>query len=184
MFSHRHQAQRAHAGLAWVGDRLLAAYAKAGKQAEASRLARELLAQARQTLPPDSPQLAGRLAQLGLTLLEQEKGAEAEPLLRECLAIRQKKEPGEWATCLTQARLGAALLGQKKYAAAEPLLVQGCEGMRGWAARLGPSHYSFTRGPLAEGLKRLVALYDPLGKPAEAARYRKELEAIEEPAGK
>jgi serine/threonine protein kinase/tetratricopeptide (TPR) repeat protein len=117
------------------------------------------------------------LGGLGSNLLQQNKHAAAEPLLRESLAIRQKKEPAEWGTYSTQARLGAALLGQNKYADAEPYLVRGCEGMRRWAERLGPSHAAFTRKPLTETLQRLVRLYDALGKPDEAAKWRKELEA-------
>ena len=72
--------------------------------------------------------------------------------------------------------LGSSLLGQKKYADAEQYLVKGCEGMSRWAERLGPSHDAFTRKPLTETLQRLVQLYDALGKPDEAAKWRKELE--------
>jgi hypothetical protein len=39
-------------------------------------------------------------------LRQQRKHAEAEPLLRECLAIRQQKEPDVWTTFETQALLG------------------------------------------------------------------------------
>ena len=63
------------------------------------------------------------LAQIGLGLLQQKKWTEAEPLLRECLAIREKTQPDVWSTFNTQSLLGGALLGQKKYAEAEPLLL-------------------------------------------------------------
>jgi hypothetical protein len=78
--------------------------------------------------------------------------------------------------------LGGSLLGQKKHAQAEPHLVQGYEGMSRWAARLGPAHASLFTPPLAQSLRHLVLLYDALGKPAEAAKYRKELEALEKPS--
>ena len=81
-------------------------------------------AEARKTLPKDSPQLAGLLAQIGLSLLQAEEWTEAEPLLRECLAIREKTQPDAWTTFNTQSLLGGALLGQKKYAEAEPLLAR------------------------------------------------------------
>ena len=68
----------------------------------------ELLADARKTLPKDSPQLAGQLAQFGSTLLEKKEFAEAEPLLRECLAIREKTQPDAWTTFNTQSMLGGA----------------------------------------------------------------------------
>ena len=80
------------------------------------------MAEARKALPKDSPQLAGLLAQIGLSLLQQKKWTEAEPLLRECLAIREKTQPDVWSTFNTKSLLGGALLGQKKYADAEPLL--------------------------------------------------------------
>ncbi len=83
----------------------------------------EQLPEARKALPKDSPQLAGLLAQIGLGLLEQKKWTEAEPLLRECLAIREKTQPDAWSTFNTKSALGGALLGQKKNTDAEPLLL-------------------------------------------------------------
>jgi eukaryotic-like serine/threonine-protein kinase len=115
--------------LHFVGPALLEAYVRARKRDEAAKLAAELLADNRRDLPKDSPQLAGALAFFGLSLLTCEAFAEAEPLLRECLAIREKKEPEDWRTFNTQSMLGGALLGQKKYADAEPLLLKGYEGM-------------------------------------------------------
>jgi serine/threonine-protein kinase len=56
------------------------------------------LAEARKALPKDSPQLAGMLAQLSLSLVQQKKWTEAEPVLRECLAIREKAQPDLWST--------------------------------------------------------------------------------------
>ena len=57
-------------------------------------------------VPKDSPQLAGLLAQMGLGLSEQKKWTEAEPLLRECLAIREKTQPDVWSTFNTKSLLG------------------------------------------------------------------------------
>ena len=76
--------------LRWVASPLIDAYAKAGENAKLADLLQEQLPEARKTLPKDSPQLAGLLAQIGLSLLAQKKWTEAEPLLRECLAIREK----------------------------------------------------------------------------------------------
>jgi len=56
--------------LGWVGPELLDTYLKARKVPEAARLIDEVLAGARKTLPQDGPQLAGTLAQFGLSLLE------------------------------------------------------------------------------------------------------------------
>ena len=107
---------------------LIDAYAKAGENAKLADLLQEQLAEARKTLPKDSPQLAGLLAQIGMSLLQQKKWTEAEPLLRECLAIREKTQPDVWSTFNTKSLLGGALLGQKKYAEAEPLLAEGLRG--------------------------------------------------------
>ena len=51
---------------------------------------------------------AGKLAQEGLVLLEQKKYPEAEPLLRECLAIREEAQPDAWTTFNTRSLLGGA----------------------------------------------------------------------------
>ncbi len=53
-------------------------------------------------MPKDSPQLAGQLASFGSSLLQTIAFAEAEPLLRECLAIREKNDPDAWTTFNTQ----------------------------------------------------------------------------------
>jgi hypothetical protein len=44
--------------------------------------------EARNALPTDSPQLAGWLARIGHCLLKQKKWTDAEPHVRECLAMR------------------------------------------------------------------------------------------------
>ena len=66
-----------------------------GRPAGPSRAAQRSpsLARRRDTEKPDSPFLAGDLAALGDNLLEQAKWSEAEPVLRECLAIREKSSP-------------------------------------------------------------------------------------------
>jgi eukaryotic-like serine/threonine-protein kinase len=159
--------------LRWVGAVLFDAYAKAGRSAEAAKLVRELLAETRKTAPNDSRQLAGGLAQFGLTLLEVKAYADAEPILRECLTIREKTQPDLWSTFTAKSMLGGALLGQKKNAAAEPLLVAGYEGMKRRETTIPPQ----ARDRLTEALVRLIQLYEATARPDEAARWRKELEA-------
>ena len=51
-----------------------------------------------QNLPEENPELAGRLAQISFVLLELKAFSEAESILRECLAIREKLEPDRWST--------------------------------------------------------------------------------------
>ncbi len=125
-----HQAAKRFPTLSWVDGQLINAYAKAGENAKLADLIQEQSAEARKTMPKDSPQLAGVLVQIGVSLFQQKKCAEAEPFLRECLAIREKTQPDVWSTFYTQSLLGGALLGQKKYAEAESLLLKGYEGMK------------------------------------------------------
>jgi hypothetical protein len=139
-----------------------------------AQFALEMLADAKSELPADSPLLAGMKAQAGLALLLGQRWAEAEPLLREALAVREQTEPDAWTTFNTQSMLGGALLGQKKYADAEPLLLAGYEGMKQRQEKITP--HGQARAP--EAAQRLVQLYEATGKPEEAAKWKKELEAL------
>ncbi len=167
-----HQAAKGIPRLRWVAYPLIGAYAKEGENAKLADLVREQLTEARKALPLDSPQLAGLLAQIGLSLLQEEKWTEAEPLLRECLAIREKAQPDDWSTFNTKSLLGGALLGQKKYTDAEPLLRNGYEGMK-QREKTSPPQGS-TR--IREAIERLVHLYEAMDKKGEAAKWRKEWE--------
>ncbi len=133
------------------------------------------LPEARKALPADSPQLAGLLAQVGLGLQQEKKWTEAEPLLRECLTIREQTQPDVWSTFNTKSLLGGALLGQSKYAEAEPLLLAGHAGMKQREKTI-PEQGKIR---LREAVERLVQLYEATGKTDEAAKWRKELEAID-----
>jgi tetratricopeptide (TPR) repeat protein len=165
--------------LRWVGAPLLDAYAKAGRSAEATALVKEVLPDVRKALPKDSPRLAGMLAQYGPVLLQSKAFAEAEPLLRECLAIRAKAEPEAWTTFNTRSLLGGALLGQRKYAEAEPLLLQGYEGMKAREKAIPPQ--AATRLP--EALDRLIELYTATNKPDEVKKWRAERARYDKDAG-
>jgi hypothetical protein len=113
------------------------------------------------------------LAILGQNLLQQRKYADAEPVLRDCLARREAAEPDAWTTFNTRSMLGGSLLGQEKYAEAEPLLLQGYQGMKQREAEIPP----IGRPLLREAVERLVQLYDAWSRPVEAAKWRQELEA-------
>jgi tetratricopeptide (TPR) repeat protein len=164
-----YRASRTIPTLRWVGVQLLDGYAKAGRSAQAAAF-KDLLADARNSVPKDSPQLAGMLAQTGLTLLQSKAFADAEPLLRECLAIREKAEPDAWTTFNTRSQLGGALLGQKKYAEAEPLLRQGYEEMKARAKSIPPQ--GSTRLP--EALDRLIELSTATNQPDEVKKWQAE----------
>src|SRR5262249_52462624 len=131
----------------------------------------ELLTIQSRKLPADHPNRAGMLAQLGLLLLQAGQPAEAESVLGECLAIREKKLPDDWSTFNARSLLGGALLGQQKYAAAELLLLQGYEGMKQREAKIPPQG----KVRLTEARERLVQLYEAWGKPEKAAEWRAKL---------
>src|SRR5262249_6153642 len=130
---------------------------------------------ARKQFPVDSSQLAGALVGAGQSLLDAKAYADAEPLLREALALREKTIPNIWGTFNTRSQLGGALLGQKKYADAEPLLRQGYAGIKEREAKIA----KVATGTRTQALERLVRLYEAWDKPEEAARWRKELEAVQ-----
>ena len=54
------------------------------------------------------------MAHLGALLIEKRLFTEAEPLLREFLAIREKAAPNDWRTFNTRSMLGSALLWVRK----------------------------------------------------------------------
>ncbi len=147
-------------------NKLAVAYRLAGRHAEASRLYDQ---------NPETPSHADALAVQSSALLSQKKPAEAELKLRQCLAIRQKAQPDDWATFDAKSALGEALLEQKKFAEAEPLLLSGYEGLQQRQAKV-PAE---SRTCLTRALERLVRLYEAWGKNNQAARWRKELEAAE-----
>ncbi|MFI5459670.1 MAG: tetratricopeptide repeat protein [Isosphaerales bacterium] len=165
-----YQASKRFPKLRDVVNDLIDAYSKVGDDAKLADLLLERLSDARKALPKDSPDLAGMLTQIGLSLLQQKKWIEAEPHLRESLAIREKKEPDDWRTFNTTSVLGGALLGQKKYAEAEPLLRKGYEGMKQRDKTIPPQG----RVRLPEALDRFIDFYTATNKPDEAKKWQAE----------
>ena len=111
----------------------------------------------------------GLLAEHTLALLEQGKFAAAEPLARECLALREIMIPDDWRTFNARSMLGGSLLGQKKYAEAEPLLLSGYEGLKQREDKIPAAGNMRPR----EALQRLVQLYEETGRPELAAQWKK-----------
>ncbi len=165
-----YRATKKHPQLRFAIQSLVDVYAKAGENGKIANVLQEQLTEARKALPKDSPQLASILAQTGMGLLVLDKRSDAEPFLRECLAIREKSQPDAWNTFNTKSQLGGALLGQKNYADAEPLLLAGYEGMKEREKTLPP----LGKIRLPEALDRLVQLYEATGKKDEAAKWRLE----------
>jgi tetratricopeptide (TPR) repeat protein len=157
--------------LAFVPPQLGAAYEAAELFGAAEPYYRDALEQARKQFGPGDPRTVAAMATLARNLLKLEKWADAEPLLRECLAIRERAQPDAWSTFNTRSMLGGSLLGQTKYALAEPLLLSGYEGMKAREAKIPAPG----KPRLPEAGDRLVKLYDAWRKPEKAAEWRKRL---------
>ena len=115
--------------------------------------------------------MADDLAGLGLNLLNQSKWAEAAPVLRECLAIREKATPDEWPAFEAMSRLGEALLGQRKFADSEPMIVKGYEGMKARENSMQPPD----RPRLLTAAERVLRLYEQWGKLEKTAEWKTRL---------
>jgi eukaryotic-like serine/threonine-protein kinase len=159
----------------WQAVRATRAEREAVAARDTAALYRELLLNDPKVrgLPLDHPDRATALILLGRVLLQIEKPAEAEPVLRECLAIREKMLPLDWRTYNACSLLGAALLGQHKYAEAEPHLLRGIEGLTRLESQIP---WSTVVRPI-EVMERLVQLYQEWNKPDQTAKWRKTLEA-------
>jgi tetratricopeptide (TPR) repeat protein len=155
----------------------------------------DLVAFARTLTPPDERQLSGGLGLLGRHLLRQERYADAEAPLRECLAIRERIFPeghaSAWLRYNAMSLLGGALAGRGDdpsatpterdalFAEAEPLLLDAYRAIRADANTPKPSKGG---GPdrTREALERIIRLYesweksDP-GKGHDAAEWRARL---------
>jgi serine/threonine protein kinase/tetratricopeptide (TPR) repeat protein len=156
---------------------LAVAYATTDQPARAEPLLAQSAVSMRRQHGNESGELADALAWLGRTHLLQKKYTEAEPILRECLAIRGKKLPDSWQLFNTKSMLGGSLLGQKKYANAEPLLRAGYEGMMQRVDRIPAPG----KPRLTEALQRLVQLYEATGEIDKADTWRKKWQEAQPP---
>jgi hypothetical protein len=122
--------------------------------------------------PPESKQRAQALANMGMYLVRFKEFVKSEAMMRECVELREKLQPGVWNTFTAQSLLGGSLLGQQRYDEAEPLLLTGFEGMKKQQDKIPPPG----RMRLVEAAERLVQLYEAKQNKDEAAKWNKELE--------
>ena len=106
------------------------------------------------------------MVRLATTLLQQEKFGEAEQLMRESLAMRQKLYPaGSWEIANVQIALGEILLAAKKFAEAEAILLSA------YAAVNMPNPDSHEISNLKNTTKLLATLYQATDQPTKAADW-------------
>jgi tetratricopeptide (TPR) repeat protein len=148
-------------------------------------------------LPDGELRIADFLARLGFLLLKQGKHTEAEPLLRECVAIREALTPESqdfWLLPSARSMLGGALAGQgalliqanapsaiSKFTEAEPLLLESAEWLTRNPERIHHTHAVRVR----QAVERMVRLYEcweraapASGKAIRATQWRAALEKL------
>jgi hypothetical protein len=157
---------------------LAAAFEALDRWADAEVLRRENLALRRGAGKPDTLLVAGDLVELGRDLVREGKSSEAEPLLRECVAIREKAIPDDWRRFFAMSLLGHALLDQGRYMEAEPLLVAGYEGMKAREARIP----AVSKPHLRDAAVQVVRLYKAWGNPGRARSWAAKVGAAKLPA--
>jgi hypothetical protein len=175
---------------------LLETLEAADKREEAASIVQAIVAETRASIPADDARQAGQLAQLGRTLLKMGSpaaAADAESVLRKCLAIRERTiaadRPDAWLLPNTRSLLGEAGFRaaadpritehdrRERFAAAEALLVRAGEEIR-------PPEAAVVRR--REAAERVIALYEAWeaaepggGYEAKAAPWRTLLEEID-----
>ena len=152
--------------------RFARSYEKAGRYWDAEPLYRKTAEAAGRQKPRNDRFYSESLAMLGRCLIRQGKDAEAVPVLRECLEIKEKTQPGDWTTAQARSLLGEALAGQREFPAAEPLLLNAQKALTERRQKIRPLD---REGILRDAADRLVRLYEAWGKPDKAEEWRKRL---------
>ncbi len=135
---------------------------------EAEALLAPTLATARRVLGPAHPNTMSVAGTHGEVLLLSRRPDSAEGVLRENIGWREKAAPALWQLFAERALLGAAIAEQRRWGEAEPLLRGGVEGLQAREAEMPAAQ----RRRLVEMRVRLARLYEEMGRPEEAARWR------------
>jgi tetratricopeptide (TPR) repeat protein len=154
-----------HPDVAASLDNLADVLREKGDYAEAEALYHEALTMRRKLLGNEHPAVAETLIGLGTLLVKRGDAGPAEALLLEALHIREKGLPkGHPDIAETQSALGGCLAALGRYHEAEPLLLESYGVLK---SKRG-EHSSAVRA----AAERLVRLYEALGKPEKASKYR------------
>jgi hypothetical protein len=150
---------------------LALAYAAEKKYPEAEALFSATLEARRRVLGPRHSQTGETMQAWADLRIRAGRDADADPLLRECLAMQTQTAPDGYARFHVEVLLGETLLHRARYAEAEPFLFSGYAGLKQREARMP----AIRRPAIAEAAGALVALYEATARPAEAARLRAEI---------
>ena len=141
-----------------------------GKPGRAAELYHEYTVRIGRKDGRESLAYAGALVAQGFNFVKMERWDAAEPVLRECLALRQQLLPDDnWRIGSTQSLLGAALAGLKRFDEAESLLVAGYAGQRAQQHTIPPNGKS----GIAQALERLISFYETRGTDRDAEQAAK-----------
>jgi tetratricopeptide (TPR) repeat protein/tRNA A-37 threonylcarbamoyl transferase component Bud32 len=117
-----------------------------------------------QKLPKGSHYYARASVVLGEILNKTGRPTEAEPLLREAVAVLKARVPSQSTVmAIALGGLGECLMTEGRYADGEPLLTESYNILKKVNVPESPA--------LEEARQRLVALFQAWGKPQQAARY-------------
>ena len=152
-------------------ESLAMVYSALGKHDQAVTAYSDLLGIRSRVSGRQSLAAAGAMTGLASELNLRQDFAEAEPLLREALAIRAKEAPQSWGRFNTLSLLGVSLAGQRKLSDGEPLLQQGVQGMfdRRSEIPLQSRHFLDSAG------QALVRLYRDSGQSEKALQWERKL---------
>ncbi len=113
---------------------------------------------------PEDPGLAYPLRAIGMILRAAGRPAEAEPRLRQSLALLRKGYPqGHFQIPRGQVLLGSCLKELRHFEEAERLLLEGRRGLASFRSATDPM--------VLDAGRQLAALYRAWGRPEEAAKY-------------
>lgn len=132
---------------------------------EAEQLLRNSLQLRRQLLGDEHPDVAATMTQLAALLVDTGRFDEAQSLASDAKAIFAASLGGEhWRTAHAESAEGAALAGLKRYEEGEKLLLDSFTRLRNDAGTLPYVLVSANRW--------LINLYQAMGQPEKAAKYR------------
>jgi tetratricopeptide (TPR) repeat protein len=146
-------------------------YQEEGKLDEADPLLSKALEMDRRVLGEGHLTTGYCLTSLARLRLAQKRYADAEALLEEALNTPGTEGPYVWLPSERRSLLGSALMAQSRFTEAEPLLTAGYEGLFQRKSVIPQ------RDHLQQAGRRVLQLYTDWGKPAQAAEWRRKIQA-------